>query len=387
MRSRQSDNNSWLCYHPIYQHGLKQPPLVFLNGGYSPFTLTRRDSFQAESVPLELIRSRPLLEVMGSLPFPVVGVPWYQYGSLADLTVIGHEIGHNAEADLQLTSAIENAIAGAVDDVARQTKWKEWASEVFADLYGVIAGGPAFVSALARFLAHENSQVKTPGYPPVPLRVRFNITVLTELGGCTQECANLAAKWNSAFPLAAHQNDYVKDLALVAAALLDNVSAGPQKMRDWMPITHHARAREIANKALNRETIKPTESFCALAAAVRLAYDEVLDSEVSADFADSLKRLDGLAAVNAVCCGVYRDALVVDVVGSAGTDVDLLVGGAGDAFADRLKRFDGLAAVINAAVVPDLRAGEAERPLSERTAAVQARMESAKLWLSALRGR
>ncbi len=47
---RLADEYAWICYQPIYEAGLKRPPLVFLNGGYSPFTLTRSEEFQAESV-------------------------------------------------------------------------------------------------------------------------------------------------------------------------------------------------------------------------------------------------------------------------------------------------------------------------------------------------
>src|SRR5712692_7672444 len=32
-----ADEYAWLCYQPIYEAGLKEPPLVFLNGGYSPY--------------------------------------------------------------------------------------------------------------------------------------------------------------------------------------------------------------------------------------------------------------------------------------------------------------------------------------------------------------
>jgi hypothetical protein len=110
-----ADEFASLWCKPIFDAGLKEPLLVYLNGGYSPFTLTRWEQFQAESVPEELIHDRPLLEAMESLPFPIIGIPWYHIRNLADLPVIGHEVGHSVEADLHLTQAIAEA--------PRQSPW------------------------------------------------------------------------------------------------------------------------------------------------------------------------------------------------------------------------------------------------------------------------
>src|SRR5262245_3828768 len=50
-----ADEFAWICYEPVHAKGYKQPPLVFLNGGFSPFMVSRNEAFQAEVVPQELI--------------------------------------------------------------------------------------------------------------------------------------------------------------------------------------------------------------------------------------------------------------------------------------------------------------------------------------------
>ena len=192
-----ADEFAWLCYKPIYDRGFKEPPLVFLNGGYSPFTLTRKTEFQAESVPQELIQDQKLIEAMASLPFPVIGVPWYQAQNVAELPVIGHELGHSVEADLDLEGDLNEAIAKAVKDPDRRSCWLDWRSEVFADVYGSLACGPSFVSTLAEFLSAEDPDDTPDEYPPPAVRFEFNLAVLRSLD-FPVEAEQLAQQWGQA---------------------------------------------------------------------------------------------------------------------------------------------------------------------------------------------
>jgi hypothetical protein len=332
-----ADEYAWLCYQPIYEQGFKEPPLVYLNGGYSPFTLTRREPFQAESVPQELIRSRPLLEVMESLPFPVVGVPWYQVRNLADLPVIGHEIGHSVEADLQLSAAIAHAIEGAVADATRRVRWNRWGSEVFADLYGIIASGPAFVSALANFLSTEDQTAEPEEYPPLSIRFRFNIDALHALGYAA-DCETLRTRWDAVFPVSAGLCGYLDDSSGVAAALLDGISAGGKTLRNWIPFAADCKkARTLANTARGKGEVKHTEPFRALVAAYRFAYDEMVEGYDAAKLTEHLPRLNLLEAA------------------------------------------------MRASLKPDLRAGERGRTELELRAQYEANARRASVWLDALR--
>jgi hypothetical protein len=331
-----ADEFAWLCYEPIYQQGLKEPPLVYLNGGYSPFTLTRREAFQAESVPQELIRSRPLLEIMESLPFPVIGVPWYHVRNLVDLPVIAHEIGHSVEADLNLTAAIGHAIDDAVTDATRRARWGNWGSEAFADLYAVVACGPSFVSALANFLSAEDQHAESDDYPPIAIRVRFNVEVLRELG-YAMESEKLLGRWGPVFPIPADLGAYVKDARAVAAGMLDEVMAGGKKIRELIPFFADCeRARTLASKVIAKSAVQHVEPFRALVAAYRFAYDEMVEKYDAGRVAELLPRLNKLEAA------------------------------------------------MRRALVPDLRAGERKRTDAERGAQLQANARRASVWLDAL---
>jgi hypothetical protein len=332
-----ADEFAWLCYQPIYEQGLKEPPLVYLNGGYSPFTLTRREAFQAESVPQELIRSRPLREVMESLPFPVVGVPWYHVRNLADLPVIAHEIGHSVEADLGLTTAITDAIDSAVANAVRRARWNRWGSEAFADVYAVIACGPAFVSALANFLSIEDQKVEPDEYPPLAVRLRFNIEVLRALGYAA-DCEKLLARWDPVFPVSAELGAHVDDAGPVAAAMLDGIDAGGKKVRDLIPfLPECARARILASNVVARVAVQHTEPFRALVAAYRFAYDTIVEKYDAANIAELLPRLKKLEIA------------------------------------------------MQKALVPDLRTGERKRTEPELRAQSQANARRAGVWLDAVR--
>jgi hypothetical protein len=331
-----ADEFAWLCYQPIYQEGLKQPPLVYLNGGYSPFTLTRRETFQAESVPQELIHSRPLLEIMESLPFPVIGVPWYHVRNLADLPVIAHEVGHSVEADLGLTAAIGHAIDAAVPDATRRARWGDWGSEAFADLYAVVACGPAFVSALANFLSAEDQKAEPDEYPPVAIRVRFNVEVLRALGYRT-DGDKLLGRWGPVFPIPADSDAFVDDAEGVAAGMLEGIMAGGKKIRELIPFFAECeRAKTLASKVIARSAVQHVEPFRALVAAYRFAYDEMVEKYDAGEVAELLPRLDKLEAA-------------------------------------MLK-----------ALVPDLRVGQRRRTGAELRAQVEANARRSAIWLDAL---
>jgi hypothetical protein len=334
-----ADEFAWLCYQPVYDHGLKEPPLVYLNGGYSPFTLTRNERFQAESVPQELIRSRPLVEVMESLPFPVIGVPWYQIRNIADLPVIGHEVGHSVEIDLRLTEAISGAIRGAVVDPVRRLRWNEWASEIFADLYGAVGSGSAFVSALANFLSTEDRQEEAEGYPPASIRFRYNVEVLRATG-CDSDCDKLSARWNDVFPMSAPFAEYVRDAPAVAIALLNEFSGGGKKGLEWVHLAEdQRRAHDLATRALQRGEISKNEPLRALVAAYRFAYDEIVENK------------DPLTAAASLC------------------------------------RLDRLESAMQEGLKPDLRAGETTPKPAELAARADAHRRRAAFWLTAMTGK
>lgn len=232
-----ADDFAWACYEPAQLHAnpaivspvqLKEPPLVFLNGGSSPFTSPRNRSYQAEMVPGERLQTAEFIAELKALPVPVIGVPYYQLAHLSDALVIAHEVGHDVEDDLKLSSTIgkliEQALATAPED--RRCAWSAWAGELFADVYGTLAVGPAFVWALADFLANDPLAVTSDtrsgpnwgAYPTDYLRILLTAQVLRTQGFCSQ--ANQILKdWKAIY--ASHALiAFEQDVQPVAEALI-----------------------------------------------------------------------------------------------------------------------------------------------------------------------
>lgn len=198
---RAADEFAWSCYQPIQKivhldpadSKRKEPPLVFFNGGASPFSVSRERSFQAELVAGENIPFNSQADLM-KLPIPVVGVPWDQISFLPEALVIGHEVGHLVEDDFlkdqdgestRLKQLLAEALS-ARDALSRSEAWQSWLGEIFADLYGCLATGTAYAGALIDFLAKGSSQIsnerKSPPdwkrYPTDFLRVRIVLKTL-----------------------------------------------------------------------------------------------------------------------------------------------------------------------------------------------------------------
>jgi len=122
---------------------------------------------------------------------------------LPDILVIAHEVGHDVEQDFQLTGTISALLEAAMKEKEfpddHRKAWRAWLRECFADLYGNLVAGPAFVESLLDFLATDKIATKQDvrtarkwgAYPPDYLRVRMNIKAL-ELQNFKTESARLS---------------------------------------------------------------------------------------------------------------------------------------------------------------------------------------------------
>lgn len=161
------DEFAWACYEPLqeaYRRAhpdfdneqaalrLKEPPLVFLNGGWSPYAVGRDASFRTELWEGGWSPKKGAREVFEQVPFPMIGVPWYQLSHLPDALVIGHEMGHIVEWDFELSNSLHDVLSEAGIAAERWPAWDGWFPEVFADFFGCLAGGPAFAGSLMDFL-------------------------------------------------------------------------------------------------------------------------------------------------------------------------------------------------------------------------------------------
>lgn len=286
-----ADEFAWLCYLPLYTQArqanparvLKEPPLVYLNGGMSPFILTRDAGFQAEAVPRELITGSDFKQATSSLPFPVIGAPWNQVLHLPDALAIGHEVGHSVEADFDLEAALDALIGEALAQsggAARAPFWKAWRSEIFADVCGCLAAGPAFVCALADFLLADPRELlaRQPAlepYPPENLRIRINVCVLRKMG-FEASAERILASWDAEYPLPDAQSSFIgNDAPAVAARFLDgklDALGGSLRAALNFDASQYERARTQAQCALEGRALKDYRDLRVTLAAARIAY-------------------------------------------------------------------------------------------------------------------
>ncbi len=291
-----ADDFAWDCYNAagkslnpnrLPPEKVKEPPLVFFNGGSSPFTSSRDVAYQPEEVPFEGMRTPEFVQAAKKLPVPVIGVPWFQVRHLPDALVIAHEVGHNVEMDFRLgsrlTEIIETGLASGNVPTQRRVAWHAWEGEIFADLYGALAAGPAFAGALMDFLAMSRRAVqaeKRTGpawtlYPTSYLRILFCLEVLRRTG-FRAECKPLSTHWNSTFPSHA-MPEFEADIPSIAGALIEET--WPELMDKTLPgvLTFetgaHTRAVTTAELLLAKARLRTTE-VRTLFAAARLAFQK-----------------------------------------------------------------------------------------------------------------
>jgi hypothetical protein len=193
-----ADEFAWECYQPAQQAlvgagaldraQVKEPPLVCFSSVASPFSIPRGVSYLGELAG-ESPRDQATRAIVDSLPIPVVAVPWYQIQHLPDALVLGHEVGHVVEQDAQIEDHVRELILGAVRDTRErygtEDDWQRWSSEAFADVYGALCGGPAFVSALSDFLLlpARRQSVGAGDYPPTNVRLALVMAALRAADG------------------------------------------------------------------------------------------------------------------------------------------------------------------------------------------------------------
>ena len=221
------DDLAWACYQPAmmcFANVRKEPPLLYFTTLWSPFAQSRDTSFQNEvrASGGALIQDE-FLAILKSLPVPLIGLPWYHSAHIPGAIVISHEVGHIVERDFGLTPAIQSALAGA--SLAEPAAWSSWATEVFADIYGCLGMGPAFVGAMMDLLASSLAVVQkekpNPNgkYPTRSMRVSLMLQVLQAIA-LDDEAQRLDATWQATYGQRDIPAGYEDDIPKVVASLL-----------------------------------------------------------------------------------------------------------------------------------------------------------------------
>ena len=205
---RQSPYGSWLlgcdrialdCYQTAYL-GIGQarsvpapPPFAYMRTGFGPATYRRG------------IRMKSLALKMN--PFPLVQLPYHRMVNPWTLGAILHEVSHNLQSDLDLTLAVGRAIARTLLAARMPTPviktWVRWNRESFADLSGLLLGGPAVLASLMDVVGRTPAVVYSfdpNGVHPTPfLRVLLSAELLRRMG-FAEESARFRNAWLRLYP-------------------------------------------------------------------------------------------------------------------------------------------------------------------------------------------
>lgn len=205
---RQSPFGPWLlacdrialdCYQHAYlglavARSIPAPPaFCYVRTGFSPATFRR-------GVPLRRLGRR-------LNPFPLIQLPYHRLVNPWTLGAILHEVSHNLQNDLGLARAVPAEIARGLLRAgvppAVVAVWIGWQRETFADLCGVLLGGPAVVESLFDIVGRGRRTVVSyvPGAPhPTPYLRAYLSTELLRRTGFAADARRYERIWSSHYP-------------------------------------------------------------------------------------------------------------------------------------------------------------------------------------------
>jgi hypothetical protein len=244
---RQSRVATWLlaadrialdCYEATYT-GLgvarsvpSPPPFAYMRTGFTPATFRR-------GVPLRRLGKR-------ANPFPVIELPYHRLVNPWTLGAIHHEVSHNLQSDLGLWEEVPRRVlrqlrtAGLSQAVA--SVWARCHKEIWADLSGVLLGGPQVVGSLIDIVALSPARAQAfnpAGVHPVPyLRVPINLELLRRMG-FDQHAAAYERLWRRLYPS-------VPEGAIPAALL----ASAPEAIRHVVDIVCFQKYRQLGGRSL-----------------------------------------------------------------------------------------------------------------------------------------
>jgi hypothetical protein len=169
------------------------PPFSYMRTGFSPATFRR-------GVPLSRLGRQ-------KNPFPLIQLPYHRLVNPWTLGAVLHEVSHNLQNDLDLERAVPKAIAlkllRAKVPRAVVMIWVRWNREIFADLSGLLLGGPAIVGSLMDVVGRSPSSAlgfSARGVHPTPyLRGFLSIELLRRMG-FPAEAKAYAQAWRAMYP-------------------------------------------------------------------------------------------------------------------------------------------------------------------------------------------
>ncbi len=169
------------------------PPFCYMRTGFSPATFRRG------------VRLRSLGANLN--PFPLIQLPYHRLVNPWTLGAILHEVSHNLQNDLGLARIIPIAIGRRLREAGLgrfvASVWQRWNRESFADLSGLLLGGPAVVGSLMDVIGRAPSATlaySSRGPHPTPyLRTLLSIELLGRMG-FEAEAERYCRSWTRLYP-------------------------------------------------------------------------------------------------------------------------------------------------------------------------------------------
>ncbi|GLZ33496.1 hypothetical protein Lesp02_56840 [Lentzea sp. NBRC 105346] len=169
------------------------PPFAYMRTGFSPATYRRG------------IRLSKIGKQLN--PFALIQLPYHRLLNPWTLGAILHEVSHNLQNDLGLQKTVPVTIARRLLDAGLPRSvaavWTRWNREIFADMSGLLLGGPAAVGSLFDVVGRSRRQTLTysPGgvHPTPYLRAFLSVELLRRMGFPLEAEAHLRT-WRSLYP-------------------------------------------------------------------------------------------------------------------------------------------------------------------------------------------
>jgi hypothetical protein len=169
------------------------PPFAYMRTGFSPATYRR-------GIPLSRIGRLPN-------PFPLVELPYHRLVNPWTLGAVLHEVSHNLQNDLGLERAVPRTIGRRLREAglsaATARLWTRWNRETFADLSGLLLGGPAVVASLMDVVGRSRAATlafSPDGVHPTPyLRTLISVELLRRMG-FSEQAERFGRAWKQLYP-------------------------------------------------------------------------------------------------------------------------------------------------------------------------------------------
>jgi hypothetical protein len=169
------------------------PPFAYMRTGFSPATYRR-------GIPLSRLGRLPN-------PFPLVELPYHRLVNPWTLGAVLHEVSHNLQNDLGLDRAVPRAIGRRLlesgQPPAVANLWVRWNRETFADLSGLLLGGPAVVASLMDVVGRSPAATlhfSPHGVHPTPyLRTLVSVELLRRMG-FPEQADRFESAWRRLYP-------------------------------------------------------------------------------------------------------------------------------------------------------------------------------------------